>query len=244
MNYTNSIGQFSHPRQYFALGWLLCLFSVVSVASPLNDQVHQAAHQYLLNKLQPLLTQSSSITYKIRINPLDDRLRLPLCQAPLQVSRNRHSKSFGRITLAIDCPSSWQVFVTSEVSIFRQVLASKRTIPNKRRITDADLMWQTVDVSRLRNGYFTEQELVIGKVATRTITIGQIISRQHIDTATVITKGTKVAIVASTDHFAVRSFGTALTNGKPGERIKVRNARSQRVIEGIVKDKNTVQVLF
>ncbi|WP_027706765.1 flagellar basal body P-ring formation chaperone FlgA [Zooshikella ganghwensis] len=244
MNYTNSIGQFSLIRQYFALGLLLYLYSYTCLASPLNDQVQQAAHRYLLNKLQPLLAQSPSITYKIRINPLDQRLRLALCQAPLLVSQNRHSKSYGRITLAIDCPNIWQVYVTSEVSIFRQVLASRRTIPKKRQITDADLMWQTVDISRLRHGYFTEQAPVIGKIATKTITLGQVISRRHIDTATIITKGTKVAIIASAAHFAVRSFGIALSDGKPGERIKVRNNRSKRVVEGIVKDSNTVQVLF
>ena len=57
-----------------------------------------------------------------------------------------------------------------------------------------------------------------------------------------VKRGQRVDLVALAGGLEVRMTGEAMSDGTPGQRIKVRNLRSKRVVDGIVKSSTTIQV--
>ena len=60
--------------------------------------------------------------------------------------------------------------------------------------------------------------------------------------APVIHRGDQVMLVARGPAVEIRVAAIALADGRPEERVRVQNAASQRVIEGVVRGPGLVEV--
>jgi len=59
-----------------------------------------------------------------------------------------------------------------------------------------------------------------------------------------IKRGDTVNIIAQREGFKITMKGQAMANGSIGERIKVKNLSTKKIINGSVTSKHSVKVLF
>ena len=58
----------------------------------------------------------------------------------------------------------------------------------------------------------------------------------------ILRRGESVSLLARSPTFEVRMEGKALMDGAVGDRVKVRNLRSKRIVEGRITETGTVLV--
>ena len=98
------------------------------------------------------------------------------------------------------------------------------------------------DLSRIKYGYFTKIEHLVGKQLKRRIPQNKIIKVNYVKSPTLIKRGEIVSIVAENNGYSVKMSGTAMADGIYGERIRVKNLSSKRIIEGTVKKAGIISI--
>lgn len=182
--------------------------------------------------------------HEIRVNRLDPRLRLPLCDQPLTTTLESPAQPLGRVTTRVRCDGSapWTVFVPAEVRLYRPVVVLTRPLKRMSVVKAADLSLVERDIGQLGQNFLTDPTQAIGKKLTRQLGSDQILLSTHLQVAEVIRRGDQVVISARGASVSVRMPGEALTDGAPGEQINVRNLRSQRVVRARVVGPGQVEV--
>lgn len=182
----------------------------------------------------------------VRIDRLDPRLRLTRCQAPLSVWQPHGHASAGRLTLGVRCdePSPWKVYVPVVLERQLAVVAVTRPVAPGHRLERADLVMRDTDVTRLRGDYFNDPDQVIGMEVRQSLNAGAVVGQRSVRAARLVARGQSLVIEASNGSIAVNMTGEALQDGREGQRIRVRNRSSQRVIEARVVAEGRVRVTF
>ncbi len=128
-----------------------------------------------------------------------------------------------------------------EISFLQRIVIANRLIKWKQIIRSSDIKVYKRWVFRWHKGV-SSASLVVGKMATRTILPGTVITQQMIDVPPVIHRGDIVRIVSIVGKIVVVAKGKARQSGKLGEKIIVRNLTSHRDVQGVVVDGTTVRV--
>lgn len=182
--------------------------------------------------------------HEIEIRQIDPRLRLPLCDQSLTANLESPAQPIGRVTIRVRCPGSspWTVFVSAQVHIYRKVVIATRPLKRKTVLSPADLALVERDIGSLNQGYLSALEQATGSKLTRQVLPDQVLTPAHLEQAEAIHKGDQVVITARSASVSVRMPGEALADGAPGEQIRVRNQRSERVIKARVTGPGQVEV--
>ena len=89
----------------------------------------------------------------------------------------------------------------------------------------------------------TDFDRLAGRVAGRYIRKGTVITPTLLAMPRVLTAGSPVTLVAESGGITIRAEGVALEAGRIGYVIRVRNARSGKIMRGRVIDEKTVQII-
>lgn len=182
--------------------------------------------------------------HEIRINRLDPRLRMPLCDKELTTALESPAEPIGRVTLRVRCEGStpWTVFVPGQVRLFRDVVIAARPLKRDLVLSETDVGLAERDVGLLNQGYMTALKQAVGKKMTRPLLPDQVVTPSVVQLAEVVRRGDQVVITARGSGFNVRMPGEALSDGAIGRQINVRNQRSQRVVKARVTGPGQVEV--
>jgi len=224
------------------LGCLCVLPGAVSgVESQPLEQIREAVGAYLVSILH-----RDYRDFDVKVAALDPRLRLPKCSKPLAVAAMRKNPPVGNVSLRVRCEGEhpWTIYAKARVSLFKQVLVMARPLPKGARLTADAVTLKRVDVSALRRGYVERAEGIVGRYLRRRLAQGDVLTPDLLAAAKVIRKGESVTIRAVSQVLEVRMGGHALMDGEMGQRIRVRNDRSNRVVEAVVSGPGEVRVLF
>ena len=181
---------------------------------------------------------------RIEVGRLDPRLRLAQCGSELQVSYQTHSAKLANTTVRVACsgPKPWSLYVPVSVKRFQKVVVLARPVAPGSTVTRDDVRLEELSVDGLVSGYFTRTEDVVGLQMRRSMGVGQALTRLAVLAPKLVSRGERVIVLAGTDGLEVRVEGTALTDGAVGDRLRVRNNRSRRVVEGTLGPDGTVRV--
>jgi len=197
--------------------------------------LRQTAENYVESKLS---TNSISRT-EITAGKLDSRLRLTACSIPLVAYTPPGSHLRGNTTVGVRCDSDkpWSIYIAVKIAIYQQAIVSTNSMTRGQIIGDSDISLEEVDISRLRGHSFELKENLVGTKLKTSVKANQII-----DSASVclICKGDAVLITASSSVIDVSVAGTALNDGSRGDKIRVQNNASRRIIDAVVIDIGTV----
>ena len=174
----------------------------------------------------------------------DARLKLDFCDGELAI-KSPSNYSGGRITSHVKCTGNsthWSLYVVSQVQLFAQVLVANTPLFRGDIIDLNDVDLALEDVSRLNNGYLSDNSIAIGKKLKRSLQTGDQIRAQWLLEPQAIKRGEKVTIIAKSANVAVETLGTALADGRLGDQIRVRNDRSDRVIRAVVSGERKVSI--
>ena len=83
---------------------------------------------------------------------------------------------------------------------------------------------------------------MLGHVVSRMVQEGAVLSEDLLRQPVVMESGAAVTIVSRYNGIEVRVSGVALTRGRVGQKIRVRNAASRKVMLARVLDASTVEI--
>lgn len=184
--------------------------------------------------------------YQISQTPLDNRLQLPICPQNLEYFAQSGEIKPGRNTIGIRCqgPSSWTIYNTVLVKAFKEVLILAKPLGRNELITPEHLKPETRDIATLQQGYISNPDEVLHKQATRFAPPGTVLNRSHYTEPTLVRRGERVNIQSGKSGFLITATGIAMLDGSKGQKISVKNASSQRVIQAMVINPGVVTVDF
>lgn len=204
------------------------------------DDISATAESYLRAR-----SGDSAGTTTVRAGALDPRHRLPLCDAPLEGFMRRGAKIDARTIVGVRCTGSkpWKVYVPVDVIVTASVLAAGRPLPRGHLVASGDVSLVERDVSTMHRGYYTDIAGLTGLRLKQPLMAGQVITPAMLAADRIIRRGQTVTIVAAGGGINISMSGKALSDGALNQRIRVENSNSGRVVEGIVRSSEHVEIL-
>ncbi|MGK0444167.1 MAG: flagella basal body P-ring formation protein FlgA [Bermanella sp.] len=240
------IGQILLIYRVFILLILLCL-SRTGFANAWYEQLETSLKQSLSSQIVNMARKMGldDYRYSIDLNFLDSRLNLEPCQVPLNIETPQPLE-LGRSHIKVACKdtSPWALNVPTDIHLFADVVVLNQPVSKDQVITESQLNLQRQDLADLRNGYYLKMEQVIGKQSKRALAGQTVLNSYLILPALMIHKGDKVMIIASKGAMSVKMPGEALSDGRQGRQIRVKNSRSERIIRATVVGPGEVLVQF
>lgn len=229
--------------------------ATVAAAAALALFCHPASAQWqALEALQGLaeahvlaLLPADGIERTVTAQTLDPRLRLAGCaDAPEAFLSDPRGAVRSVTTVGLRCrgPAPWTVYVRVGVEAVGTVVVARRTLARGERVSAADLRLERRRLDQLAYGWFESTAAVVGRPVLRPVPANAALTPAVLGHQHQVEKGQRVELRASTGGISVGMPGEALTDGAQGERIRVRNLSSNRVVEGIVRSPKVVEVLL
>lgn len=237
-------GRVNNPHPALAR-WLLWLFSVgcpavgAGMLQPL-DTIVATARQHL--EANP---RSQTGPVEIQIGEPDPRLRLPACAEGLEGFSPPGAKMTGRTSVGVRChgPTAWRVHLNARISRSIPVLVWARSLPRGHVLGPEDVRSATMSDESLPTDTVTHSPELIGMRLLQPVRSGDIARGHTLRKHEAVTKGSLVTLRFAHSNIAVNAAGIALSAGMIGERIRVRNSSSRRVLDAIVLQPGLVEVL-
>lgn len=192
--------------------------------------------------LQPYLNQTT-ITLAKTLNPLPN---LVCVHEPKLTLPQAHSGLHARMRVYAECtePTPWKVNIPLQVTIHHPIVVTQKPMQQGETFSDDHLVLQPVDILSLHEGFFDNQQPIIGKVAKQNMPAGQVISPRHVQAPKLIKRGEMVLISVKKQGLQVKMKGRSLEDGFLGSTVKVENLQSKRIVEGIVNQNKEVEVFI
>jgi len=182
---------------------------------------------------------------RIEAGFLDPRLRLPRCSQPLDAFLNPGADVNRITTVGVRCAGEkpWKVYVPVSVVATANVAIATRHLPRGSVITADSLRLERREVTHMRSGYFGSVESALGLKVRQPILKGRALTPNQLEADHVVRRGQSVTLVVSSGGLKLNMSGKALIDGAIGQRIRVENSSSGRVVEGIVRSREHVEIL-
>ncbi|MFP4272991.1 MAG: flagellar basal body P-ring formation chaperone FlgA [Halothiobacillaceae bacterium] len=222
-------------------GWLAPMPAIADTTRQPLDEIRTAVTEHLAARHHA----APGGRVEIEVSRLDPRLRLANCDAPLTVAANNAQPNRGgRVTAEVRCEGStpWRIYVPAQVQEVRPLVVAARNLPRGTILSEAHLTHSPKDINRQHRGYLVELEAAIGQVTRRQINDGAVLTPADIETPEVLRRGDRVTLVSGKPGFTVTAGGEVLSAAGLGDRVRVRNLNSKRVVEGVVESENEVHV--
>lgn len=172
----------------------------------------------------------------IKVSRLDPRLKLAKCSESKNIKVNGNQTKTANISVRVSCngESPWSIFVPARIDVLQEVVTATRDIYKGTILKADDLSLTVRNTSNLGFGYAKSTTGLIGNAVTRNISSGGVIRLNHVSEPIAITRGDKITLEAGNGGLSVATSAIAMSDGKVGEQIRVKNAQSKRVIEAFV----------
>ncbi|EMR13742.1 flagellar basal-body P-ring formation protein FlgA [Methylophaga lonarensis MPL] len=181
---------------------------------------------------------------QVIVDSLDPRLRLHPCERGMEAFANRDVSSAGSQTIGVRCrgPVSWTIYVPTRIRVMQAAVVAARPLSANHVLTSEDIRTEMVDIGNLRQGVIGHSDLVLGQTLRHPIAAGTVLSNNNFRQQATIKRGEFIQLIATVGKMEVRMQGTAMADAMEGERLRVRNSSSERIVEGIVDGPGRVRV--
>jgi len=182
--------------------------------------------------------------YDIRLGALDARLRLAACDRPLEGFLGPGARLSGNTSVGVACTGArpWKLYIQAYVAVFKTVAVAAAYLPAGAALGAESVRFEERDITAGGYGYVSDPEQLRDSILKQPVQEGGIIPPQALTRAKLIRRGEAVAIVSRNGKIEVRMSGSALMDGAAGDRIKVKNEKSKRIVEGRVEAPGLVMV--
>jgi flagella basal body P-ring formation protein FlgA len=180
----------------------------------------------------------------ITVAGLDPRLRLARCGGRLQTSLLSGTRMQAQVSVAVGCHhgAQWTIYVPVTMQSRIQVWALRTPEIQGARLTSGDVAPETRLVGGLAVGYVTDPGQLSRATLRHSLPAGAILTAEDLLPDFMVRQGEQVTLVAAMGGIEVRASGLALQNGRQGALIRVQNATSSKVVQGVVASDRVVDV--
>jgi flagella basal body P-ring formation protein FlgA len=175
-------------------------------------------------------------------------VRVPTGKIALQVTAPRHTDWLGGIPFSVGVAVNGKkvsvITVPVNIEVWSDVILTAKPLGRFQPIGYDDLQIKKMDLARVPSSAIVDLDQVVGSRTRRSIAANCILRKDHVEIPPVVKRGDVVSVVAESAHLKISAKGRAKENGSVGDRIKVVNLRSKKVIYALVVDDRTVRVDF
>ncbi len=173
---------------------------------------------------------------EILVGSLDSRLRLAECSDKLTYKVIEPPHNAHNITVKTSCKGKqrWTVYIPATVNMYEDIVVANRSLARGELLMEDDLSYKRVNVASIGRGLVNDLDNVYGLELKRPVRAGELLRQNYLKKPDVVLKGQQVVLSTESRFLTVETTGTALVNGYVGERIKVKNEKSNRVIDAEV----------
>ncbi|MDB6061248.1 MAG: flagella basal body P-ring formation protein FlgA [Verrucomicrobiaceae bacterium] len=219
--------------------------ALATAATPINAEnttLRPAVNQFMrsyANKLAKQLGPETRVEYTVSV--LEAGAGDAICATPLKLNPKDAGQLSSRLNVQVSCGDAWSVYVPVDLAVFRPVVVAIKPIGPGSTIDSDDVQLAETDITQLFGQYLTDLDEAVNMSVKRSIPQGAAVISQQLVPPLMIRRGDVVVINAATSVIAVKMSGTALTDGRRGEQIRIKNQGSARVIEARVTGPGQVQ---
>lgn len=180
----------------------------------------------------------------VKAGMLDGRLKLTTCDQPLNGFLRSGSKIGPKTIVGVKCSGSkpWTIYVPVEVIVRMQVWVARQPLPRGHLLMREDLVGDIRDVSRM-SAYQSDPGKLVGRRLRSSILAGRVLSQNLLDANNIVSRGQTVTLAVANGGLNIRMTGKALMDGALDQRIRVENLTSGRIVEGVVRSAELVEIL-
>jgi len=199
--------------------------AATTVADPQDLAQLESLARSTAARLLPPLTDHQ----RLQVVPMSARLKFPRCANPVSAAAAPGLRVTGRILIELRCDASppWHLYVPVRVVGTSPVVRVEQQ-----------------DTNQLPPGYLDDASIAVGLTAARGIAGGAVLTNQMLLGSKVVQRGQTVTLIAGSGGFSVRMAGRALSDGLINQRVRVENLSSGKVVEGIARSEQVVEIIF
>jgi flagellar basal body P-ring formation protein FlgA len=167
---------------------------------------------------------------------LDTRNPLAPCPTAPSASLQDGVRLMPRMNVTVRCPGAegWTLRIPVQLQVFRKVLVVTHPLQRGDGVRADDVRSEERDITRLGYGYVSDMSEVEGRVLSRALGAGSVLTPAALGGRMAVKAGDQVQLVSRLDGIEVRANGIALGSGDSGSRLRVRNGSSGKVIDAMV----------
>jgi flagellar basal body P-ring formation protein FlgA len=180
------------------------------------------------------------------IGPIEPQLQLERCREPVKAALASAHHMQDRATIELRCRNDkpWHLYVQVRIIGTSTVAVAAHAIVAGSVLKATDLKVEQHDISELPPGFLDDPAIAVGLTASRPISGGAFLTNQQLLAAKAVQRGQTVTLVADLGGMSVRSAGKALSDGLVNQRVRVQNLSSGRIVEGIARSEQVVEIIF
>jgi flagellar basal body P-ring formation protein FlgA len=220
-----------------------CCSSLLCIAAQATNNVENIALADNAAKfIEQQLINNGAENVEVEASAVDARINVPVCADGITYTVNPESLFQANITVKASCASSaWYMFLVVHATEIQPVVVVSSALSPGTLLSSENLQVINMDKKRLRSTTFADIDGVIGARIKRRITAGRPVEP---DDLCFVCKGDRIVIGAGSANMQVKTNGIALEDGKLGESIRVKNARSNKDLVAQVVSTSEVKVNF
>jgi len=221
----------------------LCALALTRAAGAIDledaDSIRAAAERTVRSE-----AGSAASNLSLQVSPLDARLHVAACDRALTGFISTSSASHNQTTVGVRCEGSirWTVYTSVAVQSQVAVLVARRSMARDVEVSAADFKLEERKVPGVASAYVTDIDALAGQRLGHPIASGDPLTLDALAPANLVHRGQQVVLLAHAGGVEVRMAGVALADGRASERIKVQNQSSQRMVEGIIRSANEIEI--
>ena len=203
------------------------------------ESIRSAAAGFVTSQMPP--GQNGIVVTAGRLDP---RLRLARCGGPLDASLLSAERVQAQVSIAVACRAGadWTIYVPVTVQSRIRVWALTAPHMQGARLSPADVVAETRLVSGLAVGYVTDLSQLAHSTLRQPLAAGAVLTSNDLLADFMVHQGQQVVLIAAADGIRVRAPGVALQDGRQGALVRVQNASSDKVVQGVVASEGVVNV--
>lgn len=208
------------------------------------DALRRAAEAGLRAQIAEAQPEADQAALRLEVGSLDPRLRLPACGEPLQATLAPGSTLRYRTVVRVGCsgPQPWSVQVPATVETDTDVLVLQRPLPRGAEPREGDVRTVRRRLPGLASAYVSSPDALGAWRLRRPLDAGSPLALEALELAPVVRRGQTVTVVTQAGGIDVRARGEALADAAPGQRVRIRNLESLKIIDGMAVESGQVRV--
>jgi flagellar basal body P-ring formation protein FlgA len=210
------------------------------------DVLHDNARQTLITYLNQSARAAKSDT-EVKMLPLDSRLRLSLCDVPVDYQVSVQPSGLSSATVKISCSGSaanWTLYAPAQIAVFGETAVAAHSLERGSLIQTGDFRFVRQNLNLIGANYVDPATLIVGQELKRAVREGEPLRLSYIEPPKIVQRGDRVTLEAQSSGLNVAAPGTAMANGKVGERIQVKNTQSNKIVDALVVAPGRVRVRY
>ena len=223
----------------------LCMSPAVWAETTISArEVQKAVEQFVLTQVESELPEDARPVVDVR---WQGDLAFAVDGAPqIRVrrtsSRPLRGPSVVRVGIDVGGQTQRSMSVTADVRIWRPVVVASHMIKRGEEMAMVGCELAERDVTKERGAYYSDIQVLEGMQARRTLSMGDIITDGHIEKIPIVRRGDAIRLVARAGRMNMSAAGEAMQNGGVGDRIRVKNSDSGKIVYGHILEDGAIQV--